>query len=325
MNELSTELKSLILEFQDWAIFDGSYSKSTIIRDSRKIRELSRYFDILHPTIDDVREYFISSLEKGTKKQSMNVTRKCLMKWFRFLNEKHHAGIDIRIPKQSEQKNTIKWIPTNEEARKIIRQADIQKNREIAARDGAIMRIIFSGGLRIGEVPRINLSDIRKNGIFVHSEKGEADSIVGLSDDAMSCINRYVENHRRPTDPKALFTGPSGRIDAEYIRQHISQLGKKAVKDFYPHSARHWVATTLLSGQEENGIEPLDIRFVQTHLRHASLASTQIYTHVNPEINAERVRKRLNKFFREQRLKWVQMNPNMYMRVRGGSNPWPMD
>ena len=53
------------------------------------------------------------------------------------------------------------------------------------------MRILFSGGLRIGEIARINLNDIRENGIFVHSEKGEAETIVGLSDDAMKAIRNY--------------------------------------------------------------------------------------------------------------------------------------
>ena len=54
---------------------------------------------------------------------------------------------------------------------------------------------------------------------------------------------------------------------------------------------------------QEDGIEPIDIRFVQTHLRHVSLASTQVYTHVDPKMNAKRVRERLNKFFLQVRIK----------------------
>ena len=55
---------------------------------------------------------------------------------------------------------------------------------------------------------------------------------------------------------------------------------------------------------------PLDIRFVQTHLRHTSLASTQIYTHVDPAINAEQVKGRLNKFFQEIEYIRVQTRPS---------------
>ena len=53
------------------------------------------------------------------------------------------------------------------------------------------MRILFSGGVRLGEIVRINLNVIRENGIFVHSKKGEAETIVGLSDDAMKAIRNY--------------------------------------------------------------------------------------------------------------------------------------
>ena len=291
------DLTSIINEFQDWALFDGKYSVSTIKRDSRKIRELSNSFNILAPTQEEVREYFIAKLKDGAKRQSLNVTRKAIVKWVRFLNEKQGAAIDIVLPKIKEPRTAIGWIPSDIEVRKIIHQADTQRNRECAARDGAIMRILFSGGLRIGEVARMDLNDIKENGIFVHSEKGEAETIVGLSDDAMNAIRKYIQFYRRPTDPKALFTSEAGRMDAEYMRQHISRIGKFVCKDFHPHAARHWIATTLLSGREEEGIAPIDIRFVQTHLRHASLASTQVYTHVDPEMNAKRVRERLNKFF----------------------------
>ena len=318
-------LPDLLLEFQDWALFDGKYSVSTISRDVRRIKELSGKFDVISPDIETVRSYFLKKIRSGAKRQTLNVTSKALIKWFRFLNEKHGSGIPFSIPRFKEPKVSINWIPEDVDVLKIIKFADNQKNREIAARDGAVMRILFSGGLRIGEVVTLNLEDIRENGIFVHSEKGESEAIVGLSDDALSSIRKYVDLYRRQTDPKALFTGPSGRIDYEFLRQHISRVGKKAVPHFHPHAARHWVATTLLSGREDSGMEPMDIRFVQTHLRHASLASTQVYTHVNPESNANRARERMNKFFPEEELKRVQTRPNPILRVRGGSNPRPMD
>ena len=264
--------------------------------------DLTSLTNILSPDLEKVRSYFIDRIRSGAKRQTLNVTRKAILKWIRFLNEKHGAGISFSIPKFKEPKVSINWIPEDADVLKIIKFADSQKNRETAARDGAVMRILFSGGLRIGEVVTLNLDDIRDNGIFVHSEKGESETIVGLSDDALESIQSYVDLYRRHTDPKALFTGPNGRIDYEYLRQHISRMGKKAVPQFHPHAARHWVATTLLSGREDQNMEPMDIRFVQTHLRHASLASTQVYTHVNPELNANHVRERMNKFFLEEEI-----------------------
>lgn len=295
-------LPDLLLEFQDWALFDGKYSVSTISRDARRIKEISGKFDVISPDIETVRSYFLEKIRSGAKRHTLNVTRKALIKWFRFLNEKHGSGISFSIPRFKEPKVSINWIPEDVDVLKIMKFADIQKNREIAARDGAVMRILFSGGLRIGEVVTLNLEDIMENGIFVHSEKGESEAIVGLSDDALSSIRKYVDLYRRQTDPIGLFTGPSGRIDYEFLRQHISRVEKRAVLQFHPHAARHCVATTLLSGREDSGMEPMDIRFVQTHLRHASLANTQVYTHVNPELKENCVRERMNKFFHEEEL-----------------------
>jgi integrase/recombinase XerC len=313
--EIDPVLTQMIDEFQDWALFDGKYSTSTIVRDVRKIKELSSMMNVISPDLEKVRSYFLDRIRSGAKRQTLNVTRKAMLKWFRFLNEKHGAGISFSIPKFKEPRVSIDWIPDDEDVRKILKFADNQKNRESAARDGAVLRILFSGGLRIGEVAMLNIDDLRENGIFVHSEKGESDSIVGLSDDAIQSIRRYVDLYRRPTDPKALFTGPSGRIDAEYLRQHISILGKKVVPQFHPHAARHWVATALLAGREDTGMEPMDIRFVQTHLRHASLASTQVYTHVDPKLNADRVRERMNKFFLESE---INTGPNASEPVIAG-------
>ncbi len=312
---MSEKLEELLLEFEDWALFDGKYSQSTIIRDVRKIKELSAKMNVVSPNIEDVRSYFLDKIRSGAKRQTLNVTRKALRKWFNFLNEKHSTGITISIPKFKEPRISIGWIPDDEDVRKIIKFVDEQKNREVAARDGAIMRILFSGALRIGEVSMLNLEDIKENGIFVHSEKGEADSLVGLSDDAIKSVEKYVSLYRRPTDMRALFTGPNGRLDAEYLRRHISEIGKKAVPMFHPHAARHWVATTLLAGRKDAGMDPMDIRFVQTHLRHASLASTQIYTHVNPESNANTVRERMNKFFLEYE---INTGPNASVPISTG-------
>ena len=309
-------LKETISQFEDWALFDGKYSISTIKRDSRKLREISKTLDLMKPDVNSFREYFLEKVKSGYNKRTLNVTRKAVKKWIRFLKESKGTSIDFEIPKFKESKATHFWIPGDEEVRKIIDAADNQKNREVAARDGAIMRILFSGGLRIGEVAMLNLEDIKENGIFVHSEKGEADCIVGVSTDCISAVRKYISQYRRDTNPKALFTSASGRIKYEYLRQHISEVGKRAVKEFHPHSARHWVATALLFGRPEMEMPPLDIRFVQTHLRHTSLASTQIYTHVDPAINAEQVKERLNKFFQEIEYIRVQTRPNKIKRVR---------
>ena len=113
----------------------------------------------------------------------------------------------------------------------------------------------------------------------------------------------------------ALLTSEYRRLDATFMRQHISKIGSIVNKDFYTRAARHWVARALLSGREDTGMEPMDIRFVQTHLRHASLASTQVYTHVDPKSNTDRVRERMNKFFLESE---INTGPNASVPISTG-------
>lgn len=69
------------------------------------------------------------------------------------------------------------------------------------------------------------------------------------------------------------------------------------VLQFHAHSARHWVVTTLLRESSEIETEIIGIRFVQTHLHHASLDSPLVYVRIDPEMKAKLVREQMNKFF----------------------------
>ena len=76
---MSEKLGELLLEFEDWALFDGKYSQSTIIRDVRKIKELSAKMNVVSPNIEDVRSYFLDKIRSGAKRQTLNVTRKAFL------------------------------------------------------------------------------------------------------------------------------------------------------------------------------------------------------------------------------------------------------
>ena len=140
-------------EFHAW-IFDLMSIKSGKMRCKISYRssrnwETSRDVQIMSPLSNLVGVY-------------LRATKKAIMKWVRFLNEKHGSAISIVLPKLKEPRTAIGWIPSDIEVIKIIHQSDIQINREWASRDGAIMRILFSGGVRLGKIARINLNDIRE-------------------------------------------------------------------------------------------------------------------------------------------------------------------
>ena len=191
------------------------------------------------------------------------------------------------------------WFPTDDEMDRIITAAGRSPDKSASSRDTSIMHILFFGGIRIGELIRLNLDDIRDIGIYVRSEKGEKPRMVGLPDKVMESLNNYVTNYRYTTDPKALFTTKSGRITYPYARKRIKEIGAKAgVPRFHAHAARHKCATMLILGYR--GSIPVDIRQVQIHLGHSSLATTQRYTHVTSETVASSIKDVYNRVFKRR-------------------------
>jgi len=167
-------------------------------------------------------------------------------------------------------------------------------------RDKALLETLFSTGMRISEAVRLNRDDVREghNEIPVRG-KGNKVRVVFLSDSARTAIARYVDQ-RHDTDP-ALFirhkkgaVGPKDdlRITPRSIQRLMKKYAAKAglTKNITPHTLRHSFATDLLS----NGA---DVRQVQQLLGHASITTTQVYTHLTDahlrEVH-ERFHKRTN-------------------------------
>ncbi len=149
-------------------------------------------------------------------------------------------------------------------------------------RDKAILETLFSTGLRIAELCRLNrYLDLQKGELSIRG-KGDKLRIVFLSDTAKRAIKDYLD--KRGDTEEALFVSFSngknpkilGRILPRTIERLVQGYGRKAGivgKHLTPHSLRHLFATDLLS----NGA---DLRSVQELLGHSNIATTQVYTHL---------------------------------------------
>ncbi|HWQ59890.1 MAG TPA: site-specific tyrosine recombinase/integron integrase [Candidatus Fimivivens sp.] len=160
-----------------------------------------------------------------------------------------------------------------------------------ALRDRAILELLFSAGLRVSELTSLDRDSLNlRKGEFSVRGKGSKLRVVFLSDDARDAISRYLDK-RRDMDPalfvavpaaKNGFTRERGSTDLRLTERSVQRLVKRyaaragIVKDVHPHTLRHSFATDLL----QNGA---DIRSVQAMLGHASITTTQIYTHVTNE------------------------------------------
>lgn len=154
-------------------------------------------------------------------------------------------------------------------------------------RDKALLELLFSAGLRVSEITRLNREHINLTTQEMSIRgKGGKIRLVFISDTARRALKDYL-NKRTDTD-EALFVrlrtlmqkknDTDLRLTPRSIQRIVKYYAVKGgiVKNVHPHTLRHSFATDLLRGGA-------DIRSVQTMLGHASITTTQIYTHVTNE------------------------------------------
>lgn len=159
-----------------------------------------------------------------------------------------------------------------------------EEDGPIAKRDCAMVEVLYASGARVSELCGLDLQDIdyERNTIRVIG-KGNKERTIPLGNPAMRALDAWLKEGRPSLagdkSDRAVFLGARGkRIDQRTVRTvvyHALEALEGAVK-LGPHALRHSAATHLLEGGA-------DLRTVQEILGHASLATTQIYTHVSTE------------------------------------------
>jgi integrase/recombinase XerC len=154
----------------------------------------------------------------------------------------------------------------------------------VAARDVAVLEVLYSTGIRVSELCGLDLNDLdRERRLIRVFGKGSKERTVPLGAPAVRAIDAWLAGARSQLmteqSGQAMFIGNRGRrIDPRVVRRivHRSLRMTQGAPDLGPHGLRHAMATHLLEGGA-------DLRSVQEILGHASLATTQIYTHVTNE------------------------------------------
>lgn len=177
---------------------------------------------------------------------------------------------------------------TREELERLFRYAD--DGKQIGLRNRAILELLYSTGLRISELTSLSRQNVDlERGEFSIRGKGKKVRIVFLSDRAKGWLKEYLNsrddnfdplflNHRRPRNRKKDdfdLKGEHRRLTDYTIQEMVRLTAIKAgiTKHVTPHTIRHSFATELL-------LNGADIRSVQELLGHASITTTQIYTHI---------------------------------------------
>jgi integrase/recombinase XerC len=154
----------------------------------------------------------------------------------------------------------------------------------IHLRDQAMLEMLYAAALRVSELTGLDRADVDRGRRVVRVlGKGSKERMVPYGVPAQDALDRWLTEGRPvlagPESGDAIFLGRRGRrIDPRVVREvvHRRAAGVPGAPDLPPHGLRHTAATHLLEGGA-------DLRVVQELLGHASLATTQIYTHVSVE------------------------------------------
>jgi integrase/recombinase XerC len=159
-----------------------------------------------------------------------------------------------------------------------------EANGPMAVRDAAVLEVLYATGIRVSELCGLDLADLdRERRVIRVFGKGRKERTVPLGTPALRAVEAWLGKARlqlaTAESGQAMFVGERGkRIDPRVVRRIVHRFLQmtKGAPDLGPHGLRHAMATHLLEGGA-------DLRSVQEMLGHASLATTQIYTHVTNE------------------------------------------
>lgn len=219
---------------------------------------------------------YLALLGKRAKKSSVGRKLAAIRSFFRFLVR--HGVVD---------KNPAELIATPKKENRLPFHLDIdqvttlveapQDTDKHALRDRAILEMLYSCGLRVSELTGLAVCDLDLSGGMVRVlGKGNKERILPVGSRALEAIRSYLEGRGELAGSGPLFLNTRGqrinrRSVARIVDAHVLRIA--AFKRISPHILRHTFATHMLEGGA-------DLRAIQELLGHASLSTTQKYTHV---------------------------------------------
>jgi site-specific recombinase XerD len=305
---METEISKLKQQFLEYIEVEKGRSVKTV---ENYDRYLSRFLSYAKPkkpqdiTLDVIREYrlWLNRQPNGRKNDSINSLRKrtqsyhliALRAFLKYLNK---IGIrtvppeSVELPKVGERQ--IDFISEQE----LKRLLDAPNGSDLKSlRDKAILELLFSTGLRVSELCALSRDiDWSLNSFSVRG-KGDKVRVVFVSDRAKKAVLEYLAKRTDLDD--ALFVKVGKKEKAEKEDWRLTKRSIERIVKYYaakagiskkvtPHVIRHCFATDLL----QNGA---DLRSVQALLGHASISTTQIYTHITDKHLSEVHKKFHNK------------------------------
>lgn len=288
-------LSELLVDFLEYGEIEKGHSELTIRNYDHYLRRFIDFAGDLKPekvTLDLVRRYrlYLSRMKDARGEPIKRVTQNyhliALRAFLRYLAKRDIASLSPeKIELGSSTRRDVSFLEAGEVTRLLAAPGKSTGKPEIKLRDQAILEILFSTGLRVSELSKLNRDEVNlERREFGVRGKGGKTRLVFLSEGAAETLGRYLAG--RSDNFKPLFIHYGGiheevdegeymRLSTRSIQRLVARYAKEAgiLKNATPHTLRHSFATDLL-------INGADIRSVQMLLGHSSITTTQIYTHL---------------------------------------------
>lgn len=272
--------ESLLKDFLDYLSSEKGLATNTLSAYRRDISTFLAFLKTNGKTIHEVSEGFLSSfleylLSKRFAPASRGRTLIALKVFFRFLKREgvitENPAFYLSSPKLWQM---IPEVLSEEEMKALLASPDLQ-TRE-GARDAAILELLYSCGIRVSELCSLKINDVEDTFIKVLG-KGSKERLVPIGEPAIASLDHYLTRWRGEGESVFLFPDKKGQPITRQgvwslVKQHAEQAQIK--KCVTPHTLRHTFATHMLN-------HGADLRIIQELLGHASISSTERYTHLS--------------------------------------------
>jgi len=279
-------LSGLVEAFLDYLVVECGLADNTVMAYRNDLRKFCEYltakgvasFAAVTPTM--VIDFMSREKERGLSVNSISRNLVAIKMLYKFLFLE--GQIEKDVVSLLDSPRLWKRIPEVLNHEEIEALLSAPTDEPLAARDRAILELLYATGARVSEAANLTLDRVNLEVGYVRCfGKGSKERVVPLGEKAKAALTAYLSQERPRLDKGRrsphLFLNRRGRaLGRERIWKLVKRYVKKAgiARDASPHTLRHSFATHML----EHGA---DLRVVQEMLGHVDIATTQIYTHVD--------------------------------------------
>ena len=277
---------TLVIRFLDYVRHERALADNTQAAYRRDLRDFQAWLGdraAATLTVRDLGDYFAALAKKGLARASIARQAATLRTFYSFLQLE---GVVTESPAElltaAKRDDAMPGTLSPAQVDRLL--AGPEATTPVGIRDRALLELLYATGCRASEVSAMRLSDVHLAESFCTCRgKGDKERVVPLGRRAIAALSAWIDGPRKAFATRAgtqpawvILSSRGNRLSRmriwEVVREHAAAAG--IPPDIGPHTLRHSFATHLVAGG-------VDLRHVQEMLGHASIATTQRYTHVD--------------------------------------------